>query len=104
MKKCFWLLGSRHDIPTVGRSLAVALGVQFVEHESSYFGGPYLRGRGPGVDEVIVQSNFEDEEGYLSEADFRDYVTLCYVTQDLGADSLPILKEVGIDVLRVEEL
>ncbi|NIK62301.1 hypothetical protein [Kribbella shirazensis] len=102
-KKRFWLLGSRDDIATVGRNLTVALGVKFVERESGYLGGAHLRGHRSGL-EVTVQANFEDDDGYLTEADFRDYTTLCYITQDLTAVPLPSLTEVGIDLLRVEEL
>ncbi|MFG1906096.1 hypothetical protein [Kribbella sp. NPDC048928] len=104
MKKRFWLWGSRQDMPTVAQRLMVGSGAHFVEHDS-YYRGVYLRGRWPGIDdEVIVQSNLEDDEGYFAEDEFREYVTLCYVTQELDAEPLPDLGEVGIDVLRVEEL
>jgi hypothetical protein len=104
VKKRFWLLGSRDDIAAVGWSLTAALGVDLDEHESGYLGGKYLRGRSSSLEEVIVQSNFADEEGSLAEADFPDYMTLCYVTQTFGSGPLPNLADVGIDVLRVEEL
>lgn len=104
MKKRFWLLGSHDDVATVGRCLAVALGVHLVERESGYMGGAYLRGSGSGLEEVIVQANFEDEEGYLAEADFPDYRALSYVTQELESGPLPKMDDVGVHVLRVEEL
>jgi hypothetical protein len=84
--------------------LGDALGVPLAEHESGYRGGVYLRGSTNRFEEVIVQSNFEDEEGYSAEADFADYCTLTYVTQDVESGPLPSLGELGIDVLRVEDL
>ena len=74
------------------------------EHESGYRGGVYLRGSVDGLEEVIVQANFEDEDGYLVEADFADVRTLVYVTQDFESSALPDLVNLGIYVLRVEEL
>jgi hypothetical protein len=104
MKKRFWLLGSHDDLPTVGRCLTAVLGVHLAEHESGYRGGAYLRGSGSGLEEVIVQMNFEDEEGYLAEADYPSYRTLSYVTQDLESVPLPKMVDIGVHVLRVEEL
>ena len=104
MSKRFWLLGSHDDVTTVGRCLAAALGVELVERESGYRGGAYLRGSGIGIDDVIVQENFEDEEGYLAEGTFPEYRTLAYITQEVGSAPLPSMIELGIHVLRVEEL
>ncbi|GAA1559270.1 hypothetical protein [Kribbella lupini] len=104
MIKRFWLLGSDDDVATVGRRLAATLGVHLVERESSYLGGAYLGGSGSGLDEVIVQANFEDEEGYLAEMDFPNYRTLIHVTQELESRPLPKMVDIGVHVLRVEEL
>jgi hypothetical protein len=104
MKKRFWLLGSRDDLALVGRTMAAALDIRLVEHESGYRGGAYLRGSGGGLEEVIVQANFEDDEGELAEVDFPTYRTLAYITQRLESSALPSLTDIGIQVLRVEEL
>lgn len=104
MKRRFLLFGSTESPLVVGDRIAGSLGVRLRIHESSYRGGEYLRGEGQMIEEVIVQSNAEDDEGYLVEGDFPQFPTLVYVTQ---LDDLPRFESLAIDgleILRVEVL
>lgn len=100
----YWLLGSHADLASTGRVLDELLGVTLHEHDSGYRGGIYLRGSARYAQEVIVQANFEDDEGYLAEPEFPDYPTLVYVTEDGATLSADFLADPRLSVLRVEEL
>ena len=104
MTSRFWLLGAQGSLEAVGERLTRALAVELHRHESGYRGGDYLRGDGPTVQEVIVQTNFEDEEGYLAESEFPESSVLIYLTQAIDAPPLESLESEGLRVLRFEEL
>ncbi|MGH3916428.1 MAG: hypothetical protein ACRDTC_23915 [Pseudonocardiaceae bacterium] len=99
MTKRFDLYGSRLlSLDDAARRLEAALGLVIQRHDSSYRGGDYYRGSGDAVEEVIVQQNFEDEEGYLAEPDFPDHEILVYVTEpnELGIDRLRDLTDLTL--------
>ncbi len=50
----------------------------FVLHESGYRGGEYFRAAGP-PEEVLLQTNAPDEEGYYPEPEFREWPILVYI-------------------------
>jgi hypothetical protein len=100
----YWLLGSLADPEVAGRFVGELLGVNLREHDSGYRGGVYLRGSSKWVHEVIVQANFEDDEGYLAEPAFPDYRTLIYVTEEGGTLDEVFSGDPRISVLRVDEL
>lgn len=80
MMKQFDLYGWRTlPLAVAVQRLTDLLGIPFELHESSYVGEYYLS-RGEVAEKLTVQSNFEDEEGYLIEPDFQGYRTLVYVT------------------------
>ena len=63
----YWLLGTNGGLEEAGERLRRALAVELRLHESGYLGGDYLRGEGPTAHEIIVQRNFQDDEGYFAE-------------------------------------
>ena len=66
------------SVEAVARSLEAILFEQFVEHESAYR-GLYFRAA-TETEEVLVQANAQDDEGYLPEPRFRSWPTLVYVS------------------------
>ena len=80
--KRFDLFGTKEQTLTeTADAVARAIGVSFELHESGYLGGEYFRSLGLEGEEVLVQANAEDEEGYLTEPDFADFPTLVYVNR-----------------------
>ena len=76
--KRFDLHGSRSmSVEEVARSLEASLLAEFVERESDYL-GVYFRLASEG-EELLVQANVEDHEGYLPEPEFARWGTLVYV-------------------------
>ncbi|MFG2677366.1 hypothetical protein [Streptomyces sp. NPDC048445] len=58
--------------------LSSVLSLNFEERDSSYKGGEYFLARDERVQEVTVESNWEDDEGFMSEPNFKEYSTLVY--------------------------
>ena len=58
--------------------LAQVLGKQFVLHDSDYRGGEYFRLEHEGV-ALVLQRNFEDEEGVLTESSHQGVRLLLYL-------------------------
>jgi|APMI01.1.fsa_nt_gi hypothetical protein len=100
----YWLLGSHADLAIAGSIVSELLGVDLNEHDSDYRGGSYLRGSAKWGREVIVQTNFEDDQGYLAEPEFPDCPTLIYVEEEGDALSAIFCADPRLSVLRVEEL
>lgn len=74
----FDLFGSSSmTVEEVVSRLQPDLGVAFVEHESSYR-GVYYRSNQSG-EELLVQPNSPDGEGYVVEPEFEQAQTLVYV-------------------------
>jgi hypothetical protein len=79
-----------------------ALGISTQLHDSSYRGGTYYRGADDGVEELILQTNFVDHDGYFAEADHPEHGVLVYVT-DPSAEVAAKLQHVsGLKLLRTE--
>ena len=91
------------SVDDVVRSLEASLSATFVERESAYL-GVYFRLAAEG-EEVLVQANVEDDEGYLLEPEFARWGTLVYVN---GSDRWTILEQIlrdlGLDLLRSETI
>jgi hypothetical protein len=103
--KRFDLFGSRQlQLSAAAGLIRSALGVEFELHESGYHGGDYYRSLGLEGDEIIVQTNFEDDEGYLAETDFADYPTLVYVNGGSEEVARTLRTIEGLDLLRSEEI
>ncbi len=65
----------------VARSLVeAALGVRFNAHESSYRGGEYYKFDGLGLEEIILQRNFDPIENEYCEEEAAEYPILLYVS------------------------
>lgn len=76
--KRFDLYGSSAmSVEQVTRLLESKLPASFVEHESGYR-GVYFRFVSEG-EELLVQANTEDDEGYLPEPEFGKWSTLLYI-------------------------
>ena len=54
------------------------LAVRLVAHESDYHGGDYFKGAIDGVD-LVLQTNFVEDDGEPTEAEFPDAAVLLYV-------------------------
>ena len=100
--KRFDLYGSRSmSVEEVARSLGASLSAEFVERESGYV-GVYFR-LASESEELLVQANVEDDEGYLPEPEFAPWATLVYVNgSDRWATLERTLGAVGLDPLRSE--
>lgn len=80
------------------------LQVVFELHDSSYRGGDYFLWRGTNGEEIILQRNFEDDEGYLSEPDNPSFSVLLYAS-GLGEAGYELLAGIdGVRLLRTELL
>lgn len=92
--KRFDLYGSQTmSVEAVARSLEKSLFERFVEHESSYR-GLYFRA-GTETEEVLVQANAKDDDGYLPEPRFGSWPTLVYVN---GSHRWPDVERACADV------
>jgi hypothetical protein len=81
MTKRFDLYGNPEaSLEAAARQVGEALGVTFELHDSYYLGGDYYLWRGEGSQELSIQENFEDEEGYLAEGDHPSFKTLLYAS------------------------
>jgi hypothetical protein len=87
----------------VAQSLQSRLAQQFVEHDSGYR-GIYFRLVSEG-EELLVQANAEDDEGYLLEPEFGRWSTLVYINgSQRWSDLEQACAAVGLDLLRSETL
>lgn len=100
--KRFDLYGScTMSVEHVARSLESELDEQFQEHESGYR-GVYFRLLSEG-EELLVQANAEDDEGYLPEPEFGHWSTLVYINGSQRWLALEqVCADVGLDPLRSE--
>ncbi|MFB6949048.1 hypothetical protein ACFV85_28340 [Streptomyces niveus] len=74
----YFLYGATGSMWEVVEDLSSALGVKFEERDSSYKGGKYFLAHGEGLQEISVESNWEDEEGFAAEPNFKEYPILVY--------------------------
>ncbi|MFG3606922.1 hypothetical protein [Streptomyces sp. NPDC047928] len=58
----------------------------------------------PSGGEVSVERNYEDEEGFLMEADFPDFSTLVYLSDVEDSTVVAVSRLSGFVELRREEL
>ncbi|MCH0561466.1 hypothetical protein [Streptomyces sp. MUM 16J] len=101
----FYLFGYRgSELPEVEAALSGVLGGDFRHRNSSYKGGDYLLFSSAEVQEVTVERNWIDDEGYLAEPDFPEWQVLVYVTNPDNR-TLAALQDVAIlSQLRLTEL
>lgn len=91
-------------VEEVTRALEGGIGANFVEHESGFRGGVYFRLASDG-EEILVQPNSPDVEGYLPEPDFGHWKTLVYVNHSVRWEYLVASFVVAaLDHLRTEEI
>lgn len=74
--------------------LAQVLGKQFVLHDSDYRGGEYFRLEHEGV-ALVLQRNFEDEEGVLTESSHQGVRLLLYLDGEVKSVEVMSLAIVG---------
>lgn len=100
--KRFDLYGScTMSVERVARLLESNLDDQFQEHESGYR-GVYFRLASEG-EELLVQENVEDDEGYLPEPEFGHWSALLYINgSQRWSDLEQACADVGLDLLRSE--
>jgi hypothetical protein len=82
--------------------LSSVLGGRAEPHDSLYL-GEYYHVLVQGIDELTVQPNLEDDEGYLIEPDFAEYQTLVYVTGATDEHREAIKRIGGLDLLRQDD-
>ncbi|MER7990528.1 hypothetical protein ABTY53_33825 [Streptomyces noursei] len=105
MSDCFILYGAQiGDLAAIANLVAERLGVEFTQKESSYKGGLYYLFKDANRLEVSIESNFEDEEGYLSEPDHPSQRTLVYINYADQAVKRLLATEVNLHLLREEEI
>ncbi|MFG3494168.1 hypothetical protein [Streptomyces sp. NPDC047886] len=88
----------------VAGRLSRELGIAFQVRESAYRGGEYFLFDLPSGGEVSVERNYEDEEGFLMEADFPDFSTLVYLSDVEDSTVVAVSRLSGFVELRREEL
>lgn len=105
MSERFELYGWRSlGLEAAMQEVASTLGVTFELHDSSFRGGLYYAARGDDyADQLIVQRNFEDEDGY-AEPDFPEHASLLYVSGVSNNDMTTRMSGVGAELLRSEGL
>ena len=93
--KAHQLLGSKSmALRDTAALLEQVLGKQFVLHDSDYRGGEYFRLEYQGVT-LMLQRNFEDEEGALSEPSHQDVRLLLYLDGEVKSVDVMSLAIVG---------
>jgi hypothetical protein len=105
MTKRFDLYGwTELSLDEAATQVRAALNVVLELHDSSYRGGDYYLWRSEKGEELIIQRNFEDEDGYLAEQDHPSYATLLYASGS-DAETLAALANMpGLIRLRTEVL
>ncbi len=78
---------------------------EFALHDSDYLGGEYFRSASPR-EEILVQPNSPDDEGYCPEPDFEEWPILVYVNKSERWDEVDhaMSKIEGLKRLRSEEV
>jgi hypothetical protein len=84
MSKKADLFGSETLTLVEGRALVdVALGIALVAHESDYHGGEYFR-FGESEFAVVLKTNFVEDDGERTEAEYPKSTLLLYLTGEEG--------------------
>jgi hypothetical protein len=68
------------DLDEAAARTEALLTIELEPRHSSFRGGDYYNWDGPDSGEIIVQRNFEDEEGELDEADYPEHLVLLYAS------------------------
>jgi hypothetical protein len=69
---------SGSNLDEVRSEVESVLAVELIAHESDYHGGDYFKGTLRGVS-LVLKSNFLEDDGDLTEAEFPDAAFLLYV-------------------------
>jgi hypothetical protein len=101
----YYLFGSEQmSIKGVRDALSIPLGISFSTRESDFKGGEYYLARFQETGKITIEENWADDEGYLAEPDFPEYLTLVYATSPT-AHMLSALENASyLQCLRVEYL
>ncbi|MET9645558.1 hypothetical protein [Streptomyces syringium] len=84
--------------------MAAEMALKFHRHESLYRGGEYFRAQPRGFDEMTVEVNWEDSEGYLAEPDYADHSILVFVSNPSDSVKRALASIERISLLRTELL
>ncbi len=60
-----------------------ALGIELIAHDSEYHGGDYFKMSSPEFN-VVLQTNFMEDDGETTAAQYRDALLLLYINGDAG--------------------
>jgi hypothetical protein len=63
-----------------------AVGLRMELHDSSFYGGDYFRGRGPGDEELILRYNYDDLDDEWTEPDHAQYPLLLLIDTPRAAE------------------
>ena len=86
--KTFDLYGFREPtISVVQNKIEDALGVHFMQHESSYL-GVYFRCGLAGEEHLVLRSNFNVVEAEWTEGNFQEFPTLLFVNESTRAKEI----------------
>lgn len=89
MTKHYYVYGFAHnDLEQVRSDVERALGVQLAPHDSMYRGGLYYRQGNSGAENLILQYNYNPEEGEYTEEQYPEYPILLYVNQPRDPSSI----------------
>lgn len=77
-----------NNLEGVRAAIEHALGVEFVLHESDYYGGDYYRTSNLGGEHLILLNNFDPFDKEWIEADFQEYKILLYVNETVRAHEI----------------
>lgn len=78
MKKSLLLGVAALNLNAVKSGVESSLDLSLMEHDSEYHGGVYFRGYCDGVS-LVVQTNFVEDDGETTEAEFPDAAYLIYL-------------------------
>lgn len=103
--KRFDLYGAcRGSLQDVRDAIEQGLGSEFALHESGFLGGEYFRSVTP-AEEILIQANTPDQEGYSPEPEFKEWAILVYVNDSTRWDEVDrLMSRIGaLTRLRSEE-
>jgi hypothetical protein len=87
MKKALLLAAVASTIDEAKGAIEASAGVSLAAHESAYRGGDYFRGDFDGVN-LVLQTNFIEDDGEPAEAEFPEVSLLIYLDGEIRAVDL----------------
>lgn len=103
MKKSYLFGASNLGLDMARSAVEQALGSTLEAHESDYYGGDYYRSDRDGM-QLVLRTNFMEDDGEVTEAEYPDAAVLLYVDGDSntvdGIATLVMERLISFELLR----